>query len=114
MKPTQMGFRPIDNSSKTMLGYDLEAAHWVRAFKSAESATASTISLFQVFGLIGDIINIVVIFISIIILLLIKLYGWAFSNEKMNEDFDYVKNAHIYGDVPKILEPAPKGFLDKW
>lgn len=111
METNKMGFRPIDNSSKTILSYDLEAAHWVRALNSAQNSTANTISFFQLFGIIGNIINIFVILISIVIMLLIKLYGFLFSDKKISDDeFD----AYKYPHTPKYLEEPNEDFYKKW
>jgi hypothetical protein len=112
MESNKMNFRPIDNSSKTILSYDLEAAHWIRALNSAQNSTANTISFFELFGIIGNIINIFVILVSILIMLLIKAYGYLFSDKKITSDDDF--NEHQYPHTPKYLEKPTEDFYRKW
>jgi hypothetical protein len=67
-------WRPNDNSSTTLLRYDLEAAHWVKAFKSATMNNSA--SLPEVLGFLGLIISFVLLLIYFLILLIIKLVNF--------------------------------------
>ena len=66
-------WRPNDNSVKTNLRYDLEAAHWVKAFTNANTKTAS---LLEVLGTIGLIISFIFTAVLLIVLLVIKFITW--------------------------------------
>jgi hypothetical protein len=67
-------WRPNDNSATTLLRYDLEAGHWVKAFKSATMNNSA--SLPEVLGFLGLIISFVLLLIYFLILLIIKLVNF--------------------------------------
>ncbi len=66
-KPSRNNFdwRPNDNSSQTKIRYQLEAEHWMKAFKGISSQSSGGIS--ELFGIIG-------IFASILIYLLYFIF----------------------------------------
>lgn len=68
-------WRPNDNSSTTLLRYDQEAEHWVRAFKNAERNNRPTDykSSFRVFGLF---ISLVFSLTVLIVLSTIQFIKW--------------------------------------
>ncbi|EPR73427.1 hypothetical protein ADIWIN_1457 [Winogradskyella psychrotolerans RS-3] len=65
-------WRENDESSSTLLKYDLEASHWIRAFKSAERKhTSAPIS--ETFGTIALVFELILNLILLIILSLTQL-----------------------------------------
>jgi len=67
-------WRPNDNSATTLLRYDLEAAHWVRSFKSATINNSATLP--EVLGFLGLLISFVLLSIFFVTLLIIKLVNF--------------------------------------
>lgn len=67
-------WRPNDNSVTTNLRYDLEAAHWVKAFKGASVNT--TASLGEVLGVIGLILSLVFLIIFFIVQGIIEIVNF--------------------------------------
>ena len=73
MKNRHLPFRPLDNSTSTQMGYDLEMAHWSRALKSAQAGTGSGLSSF---GVIGLFLSIFISLFFIILTLHAMLIEW--------------------------------------
>ncbi|SDB30169.1 hypothetical protein SAMN03097699_0593 [Flavobacteriaceae bacterium MAR_2010_188] len=71
----EFNWRENDESSLTLLKYDLEADHWVRAFKSAERKHA-TAPIGETIGVIGLVLSLVFNLIVLIVLLLNKLINY--------------------------------------
>ncbi|WP_178984176.1 hypothetical protein [Winogradskyella helgolandensis] len=65
-------WRENDESSSTLLKYDLEASHWVRAFKSAERKHTST-PISETFGTMALVFELILNLILLIILSLTQL-----------------------------------------
>lgn len=85
-------WRPNDNSSTTLTRYDLEAEHWVRAFKSAEMKSKPA-DLGAIFGVIGMVISLIINIIWIIGYLLRSFIIWAFdlNNKKSHKKVETLK-----------------------
>lgn len=82
-------WRPNDNSSTTLLRYELEAEHWVRAFKSAEMSSKggenATGEYFAVIGFVIDLIfNIILLLVNLIVYI-IKLITNAEGKAKLRD-----------------------------
>lgn len=73
MKNRHLPFRPLDNSTSTQMGYDLEVAHWGRALKSAQASAGSGLSSL---GVIGLFLSIFISLLFIILTLLAMLIEW--------------------------------------
>lgn len=64
-------WRPNDNSSRTNLRYDLEAEHWLTAYKNASAKT--TVSFGKALGFVGLILSL--FFISLLFIVLVIREG---------------------------------------
>jgi hypothetical protein len=62
-------WRENDESSSTLLKYDLEASHWVRAFKSAERKHNSA-PIGETLGVIGLLLGLILNLILLFVLLI--------------------------------------------
>lgn len=71
-------WRPNDTSSTTNLRYDLEAKHWLKAFKSAESSGGTGVSgnWGASFAVIGLIIHFIVVAIWFVLVIVVDLIVW--------------------------------------
>ncbi|RZJ34497.1 MAG: hypothetical protein EOO51_09185 [Flavobacterium sp.] len=67
----QLPFRPLDNGSKTQMGYNLEAEHWHRAFKKAKANDISSAKSFA--GAMGTGGAILSLFVNAVVLLFLVL-----------------------------------------
>ena len=63
-------WRPSDNSSTTRLRYNLEAEHWLRAFKNAERKNKPS-SISADFGVIGILFNLAFSLLLVVVLLIV-------------------------------------------
>lgn len=68
----QLPFRPHDNNITTQMKYDLEAAHWERAFK-AERISNRSLTGVEVGGIGGAVITIVISLATITVVAI----GWV-------------------------------------
>jgi hypothetical protein len=77
MSPSNNNFqwRPNDNSATTNLRYDLEAAHWVKSFKSASANTS--VSLAEAFGIIGLILAFALTLVFLILQIIVEIITWV-------------------------------------
>ncbi|WP_411894275.1 hypothetical protein [Winogradskyella sp. A2] len=66
-------WRPNDNSVTTRTRYDLEAEHWVRAFKSATRPKATFTGSMSVIGLIFSLIFSI---LNVLVLVVINFIKW--------------------------------------
>ncbi|WP_299115816.1 hypothetical protein [uncultured Winogradskyella sp.] len=71
-------WRPNDNSITTRTRYDLEAEHWVRAFKSAKRKHKPR-NIKDDLSIIGLIFQVVFSLLGLMILLIIELVKWIKS-----------------------------------
>jgi hypothetical protein len=71
-------WRPNDNSVTTRTRYDLEAEHWVRAFKSAERKHRPS-SIKADLNVIGLLIQLVFSLLLLIVLSVIEFFKWLKS-----------------------------------
>jgi DNA segregation ATPase FtsK/SpoIIIE-like protein len=68
-------WRPNDNSSTTLLRYDLEAKHWTKAFKSASINSGSNSG--EAFMVIGMVISLLAGIVWLIILGIVDIINWG-------------------------------------
>jgi hypothetical protein len=75
-KETQnFNWRENDESSSTLLKYDLEASHWVRAFKSAERKHTSA-PIGETFGTIGLVLSLILNLVVLLVLTIKSLLNY--------------------------------------
>lgn len=98
MTPDRLPFRPLDNSSPTRLGYNIEVQQWLTSIKSAQASTTSGLSAL---GLIGFFIGIFVNIVLILIMLILMFFEWILK-PKTDKDSEFTKYPHKskYFDAP--------------
>jgi len=91
-------WRPNDNSTRTNLRYDLEAEHWLTAYKNASAKT--TVSFGKALGFVGLILSI--FFIALLFIFLVLREGYQYIIGKRKEK---------RGKREKTLADYPEGTL---
>jgi len=91
-------WRPNDFSSRTNLRYDLEAEHWLTAYKNASAKT--TVSFGKALGFVGLILSI--FFIALLFIVLVLREGYQYIAGKRKEK---------RGKREKTLADYPEGTL---
>lgn len=110
-------WRPNDNSSSTLLKYQLEAEHWTRAFNSAQSKY-EPVDYAGAFNVIGLVLGLAFGLIYLIISLIIKFFIWAIhpnNNDKSNiivisPKVPPTTNIPYEGKIRQILKNRPSVF----
>lgn len=103
MQPDRLPFRPLDNSSTTRMGYNLEVQHWLTSVKSAQASTTSGLSAF---GIIGFFIAITVQLILMAIVAILMLVEWVTKpNETKTKEFSH---------TPKYFKEPDNEFTKNW
>ena len=72
-------WRENDESSSTLTKYDLEADHWVRAFKSAERKH-TTAPISETFGTIGLVLSLILNLVLLLVLTIKSILNY-FKND---------------------------------
>lgn len=104
MKNSNLPFRSLDNSTSTQMGYNLEAAHWSRALKSAQASAGSGLSSL---GVVGLFLSIFISLFLIILTLIAMLVEWILkpSQEPIN-----TKSTH----TPKYFKETNDDLKNVW
>ena len=109
-------WRPNDNSSSTLLKYQLEAEHWTRAFDSARSKY-EPVDYAGAFNVIGLVLGLAFGLIYLLISLIIKFFVWALQSNNDNSNnvvIPYIvpptPNIPYEGRIRQILKNRPSVF----
>ncbi len=101
-------WRPNDNSSKTLIRYDLEGAHWIDSIKNS---TSPTTSFGEFFGFFGLLLSFIINIIHFIVLILIELVKWIIKVwPKKKDKYDGVPT---FANRKKLTGPEARAIIDK-
>jgi hypothetical protein len=105
-------WRPNDNSSTTLLRYDLEAKHWTKAFKSA-SMKHQPVNYGKDLIFIGVFLSIFINFISLLLLGIIELIQ-RIRGEKKTYKPQSITETHSHLVNKPLTEEEIEGIRKTW
>jgi len=100
-------WRPNDFSSRTNLRYDLEAEHWLTAYKNASAKT--TVSFGKALGFVGLTLSIIFLALLFIFLVVREGYQYIAGKRKLRKDnrvktlADYPEGTLFYRTPPEEM-----------
>ena len=102
-------WRPNDNSVQTNLRYDLEAEHWVKAFKGA--STKSSASFSKDLMVIGLIISLIINLIFFVLICITELVKWILEKREAAAEIKRRETAQLNAQI--VLKKTRKDDLKK-
>ena len=102
-------WRDNDFSSKTNLRYDLEAEHWVKAFRGA--TPAPTASITDVFGVIRSITLIIYYSLWLLGLAMIEITNFIIKHWPRKKVFDPYEGVPLFKDRKSLTNDE---FYELW